>query len=157
MKVSFWSPSFFGSALVLFSTLALPVFAGVDKLVSTSLNTCMENSGVVASLFNVVFTPHDGVLRVDIRIQSNISGQLTAKIEILAYGFNAMTQVLDLCTMDGLQGLCQQPSPKPLDQLFIHTISPETVKKIPCELLNERRFQFDLGGIFFVDCESQID
>lgn len=33
--------------------------------------------------------------------------------------------------MDGLQGLCQQPSPKPLDQLFIHTISPETVKKIP--------------------------
>lgn len=97
---------------------------------STSLATCMENSGFSANLFNVSFTPDDGQLRIRIVGESRMAGTVRAKVTVLAYGFKVMSQELDPCTTDGLQTMCPMTLQE-LDLDFQQTVDPHTVAQIP--------------------------
>jgi len=73
---------------------------------STSLNPCMEDSLFSATLFNITFTPDDGLLRIKVNGISSLSGNVTAKLAIIAYGYTAMERDLDPCSMEGFEGMC---------------------------------------------------
>ena len=66
----------------------------------------MEDSLFSATLFNVTFTPDDGLLRIRVNGISSLSGNVTAKLAIVAYGYTAMEKVLDPCKMEGFEGMC---------------------------------------------------
>lgn len=90
-----------------FSTLLAlsPLVTAIRLIKSNSLNPCQDNSNFTASLFNVVFTPDNDTLAFDVVGVSSIQGNVTAQLEVIAYGFVAVNQTLDPCTMD-LSGLC---------------------------------------------------
>jgi hypothetical protein len=104
--------------------------AAVNILTSTSLSTCMDNSGFSATLFNVSFTPGDGQLKIQINGVSTVEGNVEAKVTVLAYGFPVFTETLDPCSTSGLSALCPM-SAQVLDLNFQQTIPQETVSQIP--------------------------
>jgi len=73
---------------------------------STSLNPCMKDSLFTATLFNITFTPDDGMLRIRVNGISSLSGKVTAKLSIIAYGYKAMEKDLNPCGMVGFEGMC---------------------------------------------------
>lgn len=83
----------------------LPTASALRLIESRSLNPCQENSSFTATLFNVVFTPDNNTLAFDVVGVSSIQGNVTAELEVIAYGFTALKQKLDPCTMR-LRGLC---------------------------------------------------
>jgi hypothetical protein len=74
-------------------------------LESEALEVCQQNSGFTASLFDVVFTPVNGSLAFNAVFISTISGNVTAEINVIAYGYNAIQKTLDPCELN-LSGLC---------------------------------------------------
>ena len=110
-----------------------PLASGISLLESTSLNPCQENSKFTASLFNVVFTPGNKSVSVDVVGVSSISGNVTALVQVIAYGYTAVNQTLNPCgagSLPGLQGLC----PMSTGQINILTnidVSDEVIKNVP--------------------------
>jgi len=110
------------------AAIARPVLAE-PILQSNSLNTCQENSGFQASLFNVKFTPNNNTANVDIVAVSSIQGSVIFDIQISAYGFEITRQQVNPCDA-GLAGLCPMTAGKiPLN--FNIPVSASAVKQIP--------------------------
>jgi Transient receptor potential (TRP) ion channel/ML-like domain len=107
----------------------IPDTAAVRLIESKSLNPCQDNSNFTATLFNVVFTPDNRTLAFDVVGLSSIEGNVTAELQVIAYGFTALKQTLDPCTMD-LGGLC----PMSTGQINIQSnieISRDVINQIP--------------------------
>jgi len=121
--------------LIAFSSI-LPIVSGVRLIESKSLNPCQENSSFTATLFNVVFTPDNNTLAFDVVGVSSIQGNVTAELQVIAYGFTLLKQKLDPCTMH-LRGLC----PMNTGQINIQSnidIPNNVIQRIP----GMRPFQF---------------
>ncbi|KAK9238606.1 hypothetical protein V1525DRAFT_357913 [Lipomyces kononenkoae] len=95
------------SALVagLVGLASLPAISATRLIKSTSLQTCIENSDFSASLFNVIFTPDNGTISIDIVAVSSLDGNITAKLMIDAYGLTILTDNLNPCDL-GMAQLC---------------------------------------------------
>jgi len=96
---------------------------------SKSLNPCQDNSLFTATLFNVVFTPDNNSLAFDIVGVSSISGHVTAEVDVIAYGYNAIQKTLDPCSQN-LAGMC----PMNTGQINIQSnidIPDNVIKDIP--------------------------
>ncbi|KAK2069521.1 hypothetical protein P8C59_004096 [Phyllachora maydis] len=107
-----------------------PVFADDNHILqSNSLNTCQDNSGFTASLFNVVFTSNNNSAAVDIIAVSSIQGSVMFDISITAYGYQIIRKTVDPCTA-GLAGLCPMTAGKiPLN--FNLQVSADAVAQLP--------------------------
>jgi len=120
------------STLTLIASLLaafLPFSSAIRLIESQSLNPCQDNSSFTASLFNVVFTPDNNTLAFDVVGVSSIQGNVTAEIMVIAYGFTAVKQTLDPCTMN-LDGLC----PMSTGQINIQSninVPNDVIAKIP--------------------------
>lgn len=98
-------------------------------LKSNSLNTCQDNSGFQASLFNVVFTPHNGSANVKIVAVSSVQGSVMFDVSVSAYGYEFLRQKVNPCDA-GLAGLCPMTAGKiPLD--FNLPVGADALKNIP--------------------------
>ncbi|KAI1978015.1 putative flavin carrier protein 3 [Ophidiomyces ophidiicola] len=75
------------------------VAASIKLIESKSLVPCQDNSNFTATLFSVLFTPHNNSLRVEVVGVSSIAGNVTAQVELIAYGFTALKQVIDPCKL----------------------------------------------------------
>jgi hypothetical protein len=119
----------------LVSFLALLNLSSALRIIeSNSLNPCQQNSSFSATLFNVAFTPDNKTLSFNIIGVSAISGNVTAEIKVIAYGYQAMAQKLDPCTNPDLKGLC----PMNTGQIKIESnldISDDVIKNIPSKSL----------------------
>ncbi|KAK0719667.1 hypothetical protein B0H67DRAFT_159862 [Lasiosphaeris hirsuta] len=125
MRVSLLRPLAALASLAAFTqtTLAEPI------LQSNSLNTCQENSGFTASLFNVIFTPNNNTANVDIVAVSSIQGSVIFDVSISAYGYQIIRTTVNPCEA-GLAGLCPMTAGKiPLN--FNLPVGPDAVKQIP--------------------------
>ena len=92
--------------LLLCSLAAVSRLAAAEQmLTSSSLNTCQDNSGFTASLFDVVYTPGNATASVDIVAVSSIQGNVVFDISITAYGYQIISQTVNPCDI-GLAGLC---------------------------------------------------
>lgn len=114
----------------LFALLTISPLASAIRLIqSDSLISCMENSNFTASLFNVVFTPDNYSLAFNINGVSSISGNVTAELQVIAYGYVAMRQTLNPCEMK-LDGLCPMNT-GPIQSHSNVPISKDAVSQIP--------------------------
>lgn len=122
------SSSPFHLALAALCTL-LPLTNALRLIQSESLNPCQDNSSFTATLFNVVFTPDNQSLAFDVVGVSSIQGNVTIQLEVIAYGYTALTKEIDPCT-SGLQGLC----PMSTGQIDLNSniqLSKDVVSRIP--------------------------
>ncbi|KYK61104.1 calcium- spray protein [Drechmeria coniospora] len=85
----------------LMAALVSPAAADGRMLKSSSLNTCpgYEESSFRASLFNVVFTPGNGSIEINIVASSTIQGKVTFDATVTAYGYEILRKPIDPCTM----------------------------------------------------------
>lgn len=72
---------------------------------SKSLETCQQDSSFEASLFDVVYTPNNDSVAMDISIMSSIEGKVVFDFAISAYGYQVLRRTVNPCNMD-LGGLC---------------------------------------------------
>ncbi|KAF2848374.1 TRP-domain-containing protein [Plenodomus tracheiphilus IPT5] len=93
-------------SLLWLTAAALPLASAERIIESKSLNPCMSNSSLSATLFNVAFTPSNRSLAFKIEGISNIEGKIEADLELLVYGFSAMNQKLDPCSSEDLSSMC---------------------------------------------------
>jgi Transient receptor potential (TRP) ion channel/ML-like domain len=121
----------FSSCIAVIATLlTFTQYTSAIRLIeSKSLNPCQDNSNFTATLFNVVFTPDNRTLSFDVVGVSSIEGNVTAELQVIAYGFTALKQTLDPCTMD-LGGLCPM-STGPIDINSNIPIGQDVITKIP--------------------------
>ncbi|EOD43400.1 putative duf907 domain protein [Neofusicoccum parvum UCRNP2] len=119
------------SWLVALVVAAFPLSAAAEQLIkSNSLNPCMANSGLSATLFNVVFTPANRSLAFNIVGVSDISGNVTAELDVYAYGLEIFTYNLNPCENEDLKSLC----PMNTGQIPIDSNAPldeDTVSQVP--------------------------
>lgn len=109
--------------------LILRVSAGKRKLTATSLVTCSENSQISAKSFNVLFNPDNLSLHYNLDLTTEISGYVSADIEVFAYGFKIISKNIDLCSINLKQFCPVYPGDVQIDS--IENISSEYVKEIP--------------------------
>lgn len=124
----------FRRSLALFSSLAtfLVPASAEDVLRSSSLAACQENSGFTASLFDVVFTPKDNKLSINMIATSSIEGKVLFDVAIIAYGYQITRTTLDPCNGDiaGAAGLCPMTSGK-MGYPMILDLPPGAANNIP--------------------------
>ncbi|OIW23699.1 TRP-domain-containing protein [Coniochaeta ligniaria NRRL 30616] len=122
-----------GKPLALFCSLAAlitPTLADDGPMLqSGSLNTCQEQSGFSASLFNVVFTPNNNSASVNIIAVSSIQGSVVFDVIVSAYGYQITRQTVDPCNA-GLAGLCPMTSGK-IPLRFNLPVSADALKQLP--------------------------
>ncbi|EAS35203.1 uncharacterized protein CIMG_00557 [Coccidioides immitis RS] len=102
----------------------------IKLIESKSLVPCQDNSNLTATLFNVLFTPHNNSLLVHMVGVSSISGNVTAQVELIAYGFTALKETLNPCDLD-LGGLCPMTKGSIEIETNFVNLSPDVVSKVP--------------------------
>ena len=97
-------------SILLALTTLVPFASAVRRIESKSLNPCQANTRFSASLFDVVLTPDNNTFTFDIDGVSDIEGNVTAIIEVFAYGFKAFEETIDACDLgEDIEGLCPMP------------------------------------------------
>jgi len=95
--------------LILSTLLLLSIFSqnasALKQIGSKSLATCMANSGIGATTFDVLFTPDNSSFAFNINGVSTISGNVTVTIQVIAYGMVVVSEKLEGCSI-GLTSLC---------------------------------------------------
>ena len=124
--------------LLLTTLLSLSHHAVARRVIqSTSLNSCMPDgsfSGFSATLFNITFTPDDGSLSIKVNGVSSLSGRVTAKLSLVAYGYTAIEKDLDPCSMVGFEGMC----PMATGQITLKSttqVGKDVIDKVPGTLV----------------------
>ena len=100
----------FSQPLVLLASMAAfmaPAVSAEKMLMSTSLSTCLAESSFSASLFNVVYTPNNDSISVNMLARSTISGKVKFKVLASVYGYPLLdNEEFDPCDFEGGEGLC---------------------------------------------------
>lgn len=97
-----------------------------------ALLTCMENSQVSASTFEVVFTPSNGSFTFNINAITTLQGYFVAKVTVVAYGIDIISETVDLCSIGAASADICPLSPGRIDNLRgSETLSSSIVKEIP--------------------------
>lgn len=80
--------------------------AAIDKQLGTkALSTCMTNSQISASRFDVLYTPGNDTITYNIDGKSTVSGNVIVTLEVYAYGIQAVKRTIEPCKTD-LTQLC---------------------------------------------------
>lgn len=134
-------PNAWKTATALLAVAAIPFTAAERIIRSTSLNPCMTNSRLSASLFNVAFTPDNRSLAFHIEGIADISGRVDVSMELIVYGYSALNQKLDPCDKsngEDLDGLCPMiPGPLSIDSNL--DLGQDVINSIPGTPLPSQR------------------
>ncbi|EEP75732.1 conserved hypothetical protein [Uncinocarpus reesii 1704] len=117
------------SAFVAFLPFS-PLVSAINLIESKSLVACQDNSNFTATLFNVLFTPHNNSLSVEALGISSIEGNITAVVELIAYGFTALKENVNPCDLE-LEGLCPMNKGQIKLESNINNLSPDIINKVP--------------------------
>ncbi|KAL2257484.1 hypothetical protein VTK26DRAFT_122 [Humicola hyalothermophila] len=97
---------------------------------SSSLAACQENSHFTASLFDVVFTPNNNSVFINMLATSSVEGYVVFDVNILAYGFQVIRTTINPCTSN-LPGLCPMVSGKMGGDPFNLPVSADALEQVP--------------------------
>ncbi|ANZ75841.1 BA75_02383T0 [Komagataella pastoris] len=96
---------------------------------STSLLTCMENSGLTASYFDVKYNRDSGIVDFEITAISTISGYVEAEIEVIVYGITIVNEHLSICELN-LPTICPLAAGH-IDVDSSYTLSTSITSQVP--------------------------
>lgn len=89
---------------------ALPLLAlnvSAERVIeSSALAVCQSNSSFTASLFNIVFTPNNNTVALNVVGESASTGKVMLKVHAAAYGYNFLTTTIDPCDYSELSSFC---------------------------------------------------
>ncbi|OLL25848.1 Flavin carrier protein 2, partial [Neolecta irregularis DAH-3] len=101
-----WPSPFLRSLVLVLVLLFFASTAAAERLIgTTSLATCMANSAFSASTFQIIYTPDNSTIQFDIDGVISIGGNVTAKLVVIAYGKEVVTQLLNPCKLK-VNALC---------------------------------------------------
>jgi hypothetical protein len=123
------APRSFLAFLSILAAIILPLASAEKILRSSSLAACQANSMFTASLFDVVFTPKNNTVAINIQAVSSIEGYVLFDISIRAYGYEITRQTVDPCDA-GLPGMCPMTSGE-MNNPFNLEVGPSAVSMIP--------------------------
>ncbi|RLV84678.1 putative flavin carrier protein [Meyerozyma sp. JA9] len=109
--------------------IQLMVASAKRSLSATSLVTCMQNSQISPTFFNVTFNPDDRSIRYTLDLTTEINTYVTAHVQVYAYGFLIIEQDVDLCNLGWKQFCPLYPGSLQVDS--IEYISQKYVDMIP--------------------------
>lgn len=89
----------------------------------------MENSQISPTYFNVTFNPDDRSIRYNLDLSSEIAANITAHVQIYAYGFVIIDRNVDMCTLGWKQFCPMYPGSMQIDS--IEYISETYTRQIP--------------------------
>jgi hypothetical protein len=115
------------------ATLSLSSLSSAERIIqSNSLNSCQKggSSNFTATLFNVAFTPGNNSIEVDINGLSSIAGNVTAQLEVIAYGFTVVNETIDPCEMN-LSGFCPMQSGSQINIVTNIEVPDDVEKRVP--------------------------
>jgi len=90
----------------------------------------MENTRFSATLFDVIFTPDNGTLAVNINGVSEISGNVILEFDLIGYGLSVYKKKINPCEDTTLKGLCPM-STGDIDFPTNAQIPQSTVNQVP--------------------------
>ncbi|CAI4233805.1 ASN_HP2_G0000090.mRNA.1.CDS.1 [Saccharomyces cerevisiae] len=103
--------------------------ASAKHLQTTSLLTCMDNSQLTASFFDVKFYPDNNTVIFDIDATTTLNGNVTVKAELLTYGLKVLDKTFDLCSL-GQVSLCPLSAGR-IDVMSTQVIESSITKQFP--------------------------
>jgi hypothetical protein len=118
-----------------------PSVSAIKMLESSSLNPCMENSKFSATLFNVRFTPDNQTLFFNINGVSAIAGNVTAELDVIAYGLNLYKKKINPCDEEDFSGLCPMNT-GPIDLRSSTTLPKSTIDQVPGKIVVNRLYGY---------------
>lgn len=122
---------------ILLAAASLPFASAERRIESKSLNPCLANSSFHATLFNVVFKPSTKKIEFNVTGVSEIAGRVSARFELLVYGFSALKQELNPCDDPTLRdGMCPMNAGK-IDISSNLALDDATLRSIPGKAYNE--------------------
>ncbi|CAH2353650.1 flavin carrier protein 2 [[Candida] railenensis] len=127
---------FFDLPFILVCALLTSSVRAVSHITSSSLLTCMDNSQFSASHFEVTYYPHNSSVTFDITAISSINANITANVEVIAYGLNILTKNISLCdlsfdtTSSSVSGLCPFTTGH-IELSSSYTLSKSVTSQIP--------------------------
>lgn len=119
-----WLPFFVLPLVTLFSGVL-----GESYIETSSLLTCMRNSQVTASYFNVIYTPNNTRASFDILGITTLSGKIRANVQLIVYGLTVMEKNILICSL-GFPTLCPILAGR-LDIDLSYTLGKSYAKDIP--------------------------
>ncbi|KAF1813480.1 TRP-domain-containing protein [Eremomyces bilateralis CBS 781.70] len=119
------------SSLLLLLPALIPSTSADRLLQSTALSACMKNPKFSASRFNVLFTPDDAIVHFNVTGNSLISGNVTAALDVFAYGYKAVSTDLNPCDSEDLAGLCPMNTGPINIKNSNAPLSEDVIKQVP--------------------------
>lgn len=111
--------------------LALASSAVAESYIeAAALMSCMDDSAFTASEFNVKFYPDNKTVVFDIAAISTIDGNVTAKLDVIAYGLTIVDKEISGCDIGDVQQLCPL-QPGHFDVSSAVTIDSDITNSVP--------------------------
>ncbi|PLB48320.1 TRP-domain-containing protein [Aspergillus steynii IBT 23096] len=119
--------NFVAGALAAFA----PLVHATNFIAADSLIQCGDNTKLSVTKFSVLFTPENKTLEVGFEGSTAISGKVDMQVDLIVYGYKALTEHLDPCSSKGLTGLCPM-TPGDLDLKSAKIdVGSDVLSKIP--------------------------
>lgn len=76
-----------------------------------SMSTCMEDSGLIATIFRITYYPDLGKMVYRVDGMTSIEGEVIVNLIIMAYGIQVLNKTIDPCILKMPQLCYLQPGP----------------------------------------------
>lgn len=121
---------------ILIYLLLLPFYSftvSAERVIrANALLTCMANSQVSANTFDVVFSPDNRTVSFDIDAITTLDGHFVAKVTVVAYGIDIITEKIDLCKLgSSTSPICPLAPGRIAGLKGTQELSESLVKQIP--------------------------
>jgi ML-like domain len=119
--------------LVVFALLSLT--SAIRLIESNSLDTCMQNSQLVATSFNAVFTPNNQSLAFHIEGNSQVSSDVVLDLRVSGYGYTVASKVIYPCSTLGMHSMCPMNAGQLPDMVSNVQLPAADVSRVPSSSL----------------------
>lgn len=103
--------SIFGWILMIFWNGLITSVYGKRGIGTRSLSTCMENSGLIATVFHITYYPDLEKMVYYVDGMTSIEGEVLVNLIVMAYGIQVLNRTIDPCVLKMPQLCYFQPGP----------------------------------------------
>ena len=119
----------------LFSFALLTLTPALRLIESNSLDTCMQNSQLVATSFNAVFTPNNQSIAFHIDGNSQVSSDVVLDLRVSGYGYTIASKAIYPCSTLGMNSMCPMNAGKLPDMVSNVQLPAADVNRVPSKHL----------------------
>ncbi|CAI7582024.1 unnamed protein product [Penicillium glandicola] len=121
--------SHFG-AFILILLQSLRLVQAENFVEATGLTQCSDSSEVTVNNFNAVFTPKNKSISIVFDGYSAVAGEVLIDVDLLVYGYKALTQTFNPCSLD-LTVFCPMQAIELQIPTISQTLGSDVVSQIP--------------------------